>query len=118
MRAFKLIDAAEIELNYQGHEEILAEIAERLMEQLSEDYSELCHYFECKDLKNLAILSHRLKGACSNFFAQAVVNKLYQIEILSKNGDPSPIGPILRELSELLEFFKEDLVLIGHMKAA
>lgn len=118
MNEFKLIDRAQIEFHYQGNEDILADIAVRLIEQINSDYQELYRCFREKDFEGLSILSHRLKGACSNFFAPTIVDKLYQIETLSKNGEGAKTGPLLSELESLIEIFKNDLMLIGEQKAA
>lgn len=118
MNEFKLIDRVRIEFNYQNNEDILADIAVRLIGQINSDYQELHRCFRQEDFEGLTILSHRLKGACSNFFAPAVVDKLYQIETLSKNGEGIKMGSLLSELESLIKIFKKDLMLISEQSTA
>lgn len=118
MNQFKLIDRIEIETNYHGNEEILADIASRLIQQIDSDVRELKKCFNDGNLEELAILSHRLKGACSNFFAAEVVSKLYQIEQQSKRRIHEGLDSLLLELPELIELFKSDLCVIENYKAA
>ncbi len=113
-----LIDYQEIENNYQGNEDILADIANRLIEQIDNDIAEINQCYQNDNLEALAILSHRLKGACSNFFAPEIVRILYQIEFLAKRKISEGIEAYLVELAPAVKLFKADLSQLSGLKAA
>lgn len=84
-------------------EELLAELIRIFLEDYPNSLSLIDEAVAKQDPPKLEKAAHTLKGAVSNFGAQAVVKEAFELEKLARSGDLSQAAESLTRLHAVLE---------------
>ncbi len=83
-----------------GDDELLAELAEVYLDDQDAMMSDVEAAVRARDSEALARAAHKLKGAASNFCAEATVAVALRLEEMGRNGDLSDVAASWDELRE------------------
>ena len=105
----EIFDAAELTEEYEGDEDLLAEMVNSYFELAPRLMDDLRTAVGRSDTAAVASIAHTLKGGCGNFFAKAAFEAALRLENMGKEGDLSGAEEALQKLRQELERLREAL---------
>ena len=102
-----VIDQKDLLTRCMGNKPFAARILNAFLKQLSADLEELETAIQNDDVSQVAIISHRIKGASSNVSARRLNSLASSIGDLAKNNDLGPIRESCLAIREEQQQFME-----------
>lgn len=106
---FYIINESELRANFDGDEDILADLIEEFIKKYPLIMNDLQTSIEDKKFESIKLHSHTLKGVVSNFFAESVRLKFYDIEQAASKHLEADYKNMLNVASDELEKLVEEL---------
>ena len=93
-----------------GDPEIIKEFVEDVVKLKDEVWNEIKHAYANHDIKAIKESAHKLKSSVKIFGSDIFQNKLEQIE---QEDEISNIGALVKDLSEIIPVWQEELEVIS-----
>ncbi|MFZ8933724.1 MAG: Hpt domain-containing protein [Bacteriovoracaceae bacterium] len=97
------IDLSKMKQEYVGDEDILLELISILLTTYKEKMSTLEEGIKSRNLNDIEMFSHNLKGTFSNFHAEAVSNGFKEIEFMVKDNNVEGLDDKFKALEAVIE---------------
>jgi len=108
-----VIDLGTAMNNMDGDTELLSEIVGIFLDTAEDQIRSLRENIAAGDVQAVAIDAHGMKGAASNFCADAFVKASLNLELLAKDGSLEGADSLLDTMAERLEELREGLVVVN-----
>ena len=104
-----VFDEEELKLEYEGDEDLLADMIQSYFDLVPKLLSDLQAAIESGQPETVCEIAHTLKGGCGNFFAKSAFESAQTLEQMSKDGDLSSAEELKQRLSSDLDQLKAGL---------
>lgn len=84
-----LVNEKELKVHFDGDEELIGELLEVFEDSYPDTLASVKKSIEEKNLQDLELHAHTLKGMISNFFAQTLKDAAYSLEKMGREGSLS-----------------------------
>lgn len=104
-----LVNEKELKMHFDGDEELISELLDVFESTYPEALGAVKKAIEDRNLKDLELHAHTLKGMISNFFAKSLKDAAFELEKMGREDNLSNELEFIKELEEGLPKLIEDV---------